>query len=195
MEEMKMSHQEEQKIRRKMRNWRFLAVIVTAALLPVALIAIILTAPISELHIGIRNVDEVDTMHVLFYLDDSPKASLYAGPGGSAGLTFHVSPGMHTVGVDFLFNYSHDNAHDEIVDIVWTVKVGFNSVHYSRLMADKDGIGGDLIEIMYLTDSPLEQAINDPYVMVPAATLAALHVLLVAAIWNYCRTPPGKESS
>lgn len=194
-----MPPQQEQGNPRSARNWRFLAVVITVILLPTALVAIILTAPISEMHILIWNVDETDTAHFVFYLDGTREVGLYAGPGGSAGWVFHVPPGTHSVGVDFSYNYSYDNPHDEIIDHLWTARVEFNGILRSHLCVDSEGINTDhkynLIDVFYLTKSPLEQAISDPYVIVPVVTLAASHVLLMVAIWNHRRTPPGRESS
>ena len=194
-----MPPQQGEEERRSIRNWGFLAVVIAAILLPIASIAIILTAPISEMHIGIWNVDEADTVHIQLYLDGSRAVDLYAGPDGAAGWVFHVLPGTHSVGIDFMYNYSYDNPHDEIIDYLWTARVEFNGILHSHLCVDSEGINTDhkynFIEILYLTKPPLEQAIDDPHFMLPTITLSALHVLLVAAIWNYRRTPTKEAPS
>ena len=169
-------------------KWRAITALAAAVLMPITFIMVILTAPISELHISIQNTDDYDTVHLVVYLDDSARAYLYAGPGGWATWIFHVSPGTYDVGIDFVFNYSDDNDHDDIVDFVWTTKAGFNGLNYCRLMVDKEGIAYHPADFLLSRDaSPLEQAISEPSVIVPSIMLAVLYVLLLADICGYFR--------
>jgi len=178
-------------------KWRFLAVVVAATLLIAALILVVMTAPISELIMSFRNAEDTDTVQLVVYLDGSQVDRLYIGADGVDGLKFHVSPGTHTVGIDF----AYDGQPDETVDFTWTTFVNFNGVNHNRLLIDRQGIGPDpldMLGIFLLTKTPLEQAIRDPNVTTPALTLAVLHVILVIAVWNYLRHGPkgiGPEKS
>ena len=193
-----MLPQRKQEGLRKTRNWRFWAVVITAILLPIALIAIILTAPISEMHIAVWNVDEADTAYIRLYLDGTRAADLYAGPGGAAGWVFHVPPGTHSVGVDFMYNHTPGSPHDEVIDYLWIARVEFNGILHRHLCIDSEGINThhpyNFIDVFYINKPPLMQAIDDPHFMPPVITLSALHVLFAAAIWNYQRTPTIEES-
>jgi hypothetical protein len=174
-------------------KWRSITALAAAVLMPAAFIVVIVTSPISELHISIQNTDDYDTVHIVIYLDDSARAYLYAGPGGWATWIFHVSPGTYDVGIDFVFNYSDDNGHDGIVDFVWTTKVGFNGMNCCWLMADKEGIAYHPADFMFpQTALPLEQAVSEPSVIVSSAMLAVLYVLLLADICGYFRNTEGR---
>lgn len=164
-------------------NSRLLTVIAAAALLFSAFIAIVMTAPISEVIVGFRNTENADPVQLVVYLDSSRAEHLCIGGDGADGLKFHVSPGTHTVGVDF----AYDALPNESIDYFWTTYVDFNGVARIHLLVDKDGIGSDILADFMATDTPLEQAVRDTYVMVPALTLAALDVVLVTAIWTYLR--------
>jgi hypothetical protein len=167
-------------------NWRLLAVIVAATLLIATFIAVVLTAPISELIIGLRNTEDTDTVRVVVYLDNSRVDSFFVGAGWADGLRLHVSPGTYAVGVDF----AYDGQPDETIDFLWTTHVDFNGVNRNHLAVDRDGIGPDLLADFFATKTPIEQAVRDPNVMAPALTLGALHAILVTAIWDYRRHGP-----
>jgi len=186
---------------RKVANRRLILVIVAAALLPVALTVITLTAPISELRVSVRNAEETDIVNIQVCIDDSRTESRYICPGDAVGVKFHVSPGIHRVYIPLVMFSSYlENPPDQYFDYEFTVKVGFNSVHIERLVVDKDGIGeyeGDVRDTMreppHPPTSPLEQAVRDPYFVIPAVVLTALLGLLVATIWDYCDAPPRKR--
>ncbi len=167
-------------------NWKFLTFLTAAILLAAALLATVYMSPISELHISIQNMDEYETVHLILYLDDSPQSSLYAGPGGFVSWIFHVSPGNHEVGIDYLFNYSYENEHDQIVDFTWDVDVGFDGLAFCVLTVDEDGFAPHLGDFIFETTPPIIQALHDPYVMVPAITFVVLNIVLVVAMWCYC---------
>jgi len=158
-------------------------------LLSIALLAVVLTAPISELLVSIQNADDCDTVHLVLILDDSFEVHLYAGPGGWASWKFHVAPGAHRIGIDYLFNYTyHENEHDQIADFMWVVRAEFNGMDHARLVADEEGIHWHPGDFIYSGSSPLEQAMSNPYVVLPVVSLTVLNAALLVAAWNYCGT-------
>ncbi len=172
-------------LRDKIRsNSRAIAVLLITAALFATVIAVLATAPISEITVHIQNSDEQDTAHLVLYLDDSAKAYMYIGPGGWSSWKFHVSPGTHTVGIDFSYNYSYENEHDQVIDFELEYFVGFNGAEDSRLLVRKYLIMPHPADMMHVPGSPLEQAAHDPYVVIPVVTMTVLHLLLVVVLSN-----------
>ncbi len=191
--------------RRMPANWlrsnlKLVTLIVVAALMIVALSVIVVTAPISEITIFIKNSEETDTVSVRIWLESSERRLLYISPGNWTSWRFHVSPGTHSIFLTSnLEDYYSNTASFEL-----TVSVEFNGMCERAVRVNQSVIGDWYYpenepagphRVLLPRESPIEQAIGDPYVFAPAVTLAALHVLLVVAVWNYCRTPAKKEPS
>jgi len=181
-------------------NLKLVTLIVVAALMIVALSVIVVTAPISEITIFIKNSEETDTVSVGIWLEGSERRLLYISPGNWTSWRFHVSPGTHSI---FLTSNLDDFYSRTAIYFELTVSVEFNDKCERALRVNQ----GEIDHWVYPEiepwgpyvrpiqgESPIEQAINDPYVFVSAVTLAALNVLLMVAIWNYCRTPPRNKS-
>ncbi|HIH00798.1 TPA: hypothetical protein HA259_01720 [Thermoplasmata archaeon] len=175
----------------------YLAFLIAAMLLVVAFVAVVITAPISEISVRIQNLDEFETVSMVLYLDDSIEAYSCAGPGLWISWKLHVVPGTHSIGIDYVFSQSFENEPDQVIDFEWTTYVGFNGVENDWFIVDDSGIGPHLADLLYKTSSPLEQAVNDPHVMAPALTLTVLLIVLFLARWNMSKTQqrdtPGKE--
>jgi hypothetical protein len=180
-------------------NLKLVTLIVVAALMIVALSVVIATAPISEMAIFIKNSEETDTVSVGIWLESSERRLLYISPGNWTSWRFHVSPGTYSI---FLTS-NLDDYYNRTANFELRVSVGFNGMCERGVRVDQ-GVIGDWfyleIEPWLSVDrlyrkSPIEQAISDPFVTAPAITLSALHVLLVVAVWNHCRTPAKKEPS
>jgi len=168
-------------------NWRFLAIVVIVISQVMVMLAVVITAPISEIHISLRNVEETDTAYLTIYLDDKFAEHLYIGPHGLAGGLFHVSPGKHSIGIDL----TYDDQLDGIEDFLWTGEVDFNGVDFIGVVVSRAGIYYDIVEIFRFIDLPVEQALRDPNVVVPTATMVFLQVLLVMVVWNPLRESSG----
>jgi hypothetical protein len=190
--------------RRTPANWlrsnlKLVTLTVVAALMIVALSAIIVTVPISEITVFIKNSEETETASIRIWLESSGTL-LYISPGNWTSWRFHVSPGTHSI---FLTsNLDPFNPNPENFEL--RVSVGFNGMCERAVRVNQSVIGDWYYPenepqgphwVQLPRESPIEQAIGDPYVFAPAVTLAALHVLLVVAVWNYCRTPAKKEPS
>lgn len=173
---------------------RYLAVLTAAALIIIAFVVVVLTAPISELHIGVQNLADSDTVHMVLYLDDSTEAYSCAGPGMWVSWKFHVVPGTHNIEIDYVFNQSLQNEPDQVIDFAMTTYVGFNGVKCDWLIVDEEGIGYHPADFFDQTSSPLEQAINDSHVIAPAVALAVLHVAFIVGMLNLRKTQQEEES-
>lgn len=168
-----------------------------AILLVAAFVIVVLTAPISELSIRVQNIDDSETVHVVLYLDDTIETYSCAGPGLWISWKVHLVPGTHSIGIDYVFNQSVGNEPDQVIDFALTAYVGFNGVKDYWLTVNEERVAPHLADPLNQTPLPLEQAVNDPHVMVPAVALTALHVVLLVTWWNIQRTQkrdtPGKE--
>lgn len=163
-------------------KWRLLAVILAAVLLIATFVGILMTAPISEMLVVVRNW-ETDTVRITMRLDDSGYATAFYVDGGqSTDQLLHVSPGTHSIG--FMFTY--DAYHNETVDFLWTTHVGFNGLNPVFLDVEREGFTQNhLYDHLTSDHTPAGEAIRDPNVLVPAVMLAASTIFLVAAIWNF----------
>jgi len=161
---------------------RLLAVILAAILLMATFIGILLTTPISEMVVIVRNW-ETETVSISMRLDGSEHAtSFYIDGGQSMDWLLHVSPGTHTVGLQF----TYDHHHNETIDFLWTAHVGFNGFAPVFLEVNRSGLTQNHHYDHLTSDStPVGEALKDPNILVPGALLAAWTVILVAAIWNY----------
>jgi hypothetical protein len=172
--------------------WSKITVVIVTTLLVATVLAVVATAPISEIIVHLWNSDEQDTAHLLIYLDGSIEEYIYVGPMGWVSWKFHVSPGMHTVGIDFSFDYNYENIpeHDHVIDLELTNDVEFNGMDVYWLRMDENRITSHPGNFERIPGMPLGQAISDPYVAISAVALTALSVLFVITLCKHCRTPP-----
>jgi len=161
---------------------------IAAALTIATPIVIIITAPISEVMIHIKNSEETGTLGVEIWLETSQRMRLYIEPGNWTGWIFHVSPGTHTVFLTSNLDYFPNEVE---ADFEMKVKVGFNGMCERAVRVNESEIDfwvfpeiePNIIWVRIQRASPVEQAMSDPYVLFPMVALAAVHGLLVAAIW------------
>jgi len=174
-------------------NLRLVAIAVAAALMIMTPIVIIITAPISEIMIHIKNSEETETLGVEVWLETSQRMQLYIAPGNWTGWIFHVSPGTHTVFLTSNLDYLPS---EREADFEMKVKVGFNGMCERAVRVNQSEIDfwvfpeiePNIIWVRIQRSSPIEQAMSDPYVLLPMLALAAVHGLLVAAIWFHRRS-------
>jgi len=167
-------------------NWRVLAAVTAVILLFVAVVSVILTAPVSELKVFVRNTDESDTARVTILLGESA-TSLNILPGELLVWKFHVSPGTHALSA----SCSHDDQLNADEDFTWTMQVGFMGMSYYWIHVSEEGTSLNSNPPSLLEGShPLSQALKDLNVVAPAAVLSGLVVLVVVTLWNLFRIPP-----